>query len=171
MTFQHHPFWDTKVPETLAEINDEHSTVRWVVLAGNEYDQLFEYLMDALHLYPKGRRRLRFAVCDPSNPVNHPFLEKHMVSITPSILLIHKGNCDTMISGAIDQARLNQVIDELCTERAEDRLADALAEIETVNVDEIVTMEYVQVGVDEEGRPLFRQQKKTTHRAGETPSL
>lgn len=172
MTSQHHQFWDTTYPETMAEINDQHGIDRWAILVGNIGQPLFEYLRDALHSYPKGRRRLKFAHCDPSDDRNRRFLERHMVSSTPAILLIRKGQQESFITGAIPQDRLNDAINDICSERAQDRLADALAELAEAS-DEVKPIDdgepFIKIGVSPEGFPIYA--KKSDLDAGETPSV
>lgn len=168
MTGQHHQFWDMTVAETRSEIEDEHAVTRWAILVGNHHQPLFEYLRDALHSYPKGRRHLKFAWCDSEAQANRDFLERHMVSSTPAILLIRKGQQEAMISGAVPQHRLNDAIDDICREKAQDRLADALAELaDGAGIDD--GEPFVKIGVSPEGFPIYA--KKSDVDAGEAPPV
>ncbi|AXH49797.1 thioredoxin domain [Gordonia phage Pleakley] len=133
----HQTFSDLRNEDVLEHVTDRHGNDRWVILVGQREEVLFEYLLDSLNNYPKGRRRLHFGTADTwfgddgsLYPDLRLFLEEHMVSSTPAILLIRKGNQEAMITGAIPFDRLKSAIDDLCTNRPQDRIDDMIAEME-----------------------------------------
>ena len=169
-----HQFLDLRLPEVLAKVTDRSAPYRWAILVGQREEPLYEYLRDELAEYPGRNRWLSFGVADTwfgddgnSHPELRQFLEEHMVSSTPSILLVRKGQQEALISGAVPRERLHKAIDEMCSETAKDRLDAALAEMAD-NADlSIAAARYVQVGVDANGEPLYKQVTD----AGEAPSV
>ncbi|AET09800.1 hypothetical protein [Gordonia phage GTE5] len=129
-------FLDLRDPKVIEEIESRTGRTRWVLLIGDRTEHLFDYMLSAIEAYPKGRRHLGFAGAPLPNPDNtftpelRMFLEKHMVSSTPMIMLVRRGESTTTISGAIPFDRLHAAIDELMTDTPQDRLLDAYAEAE-----------------------------------------
>ena len=156
-------------PDVISEIEDERGNGRWAVLIGHPGQPLFDYLRDGLLSHP-GSRRLKMVQIDHTEPKVGPFLEQHMISSTPSILLVRRGKQEAFISGAIPWSRLATAIDELCSERTQDRLADALAELVEDNEKTVDDGEpFVKIGVSPEGFPIYA--KKSDVDAGEAPSV
>ncbi|ATS93146.1 thioredoxin [Gordonia phage Patio] len=128
-------FDDLHNEDTLAEVQDRRSNDRWLMLVGQREEPLYEYFVEVISRLPH-YRRLRFAKGDTwfgDDGLAHAqfqfFLEKHMVSTTPAILLSRRGEVQTMIAGAIPFERLLSAVDELCADTPATRLADVIAEM------------------------------------------
>ena len=86
-------------------------------------------------------RRLNFVSVEWPTPNGEPglaeqFLQEHMVSSTPCLMLIRRGNLESLISGAIPVPRLRQELDDLMTEQMSDRVAAALAEADEATLED-----------------------------------
>lgn len=164
-------FLDTSTPKVMSEINNRSPFApRWAILVGNPSQPLYEYLRDALCRSGKWSQRLQFAVCDPTFDRNRQFLEEHMVSSTPSILLIRKGQQEAFITGAISLDRLTGALDDLFHDGPQERLAAALAELAEEKSSVVDDGEpFVKIGVSPEGFPIYA--KKSDLDAGEAPSV
>ncbi|UTN91427.1 hypothetical protein SEA_OUTIS_64 [Gordonia phage Outis] len=138
---------------------------RWAILVGRPHEPLYDYLLEVTDSACGGIpfEKLRLATALRLAPfsaqpmeVRH-FLEEAMVSHTPCLLLVRGGEVDTMITGAIETDRLRKTVEEFVTDTAKDRLDAALAELPSVDPESTSGElgEYVQVGVTNEGVPLF----------------
>ncbi|QAU07308.1 thioredoxin [Gordonia phage NosilaM] len=138
---------------------------RWVILVGRPDEPLYDYLLEVMDSACQDipHQKLRFATALRTAPFSaqppevRRFLEEAMLSHTPCLLLVRGGNVDTMITGAIETDRLRKTVEEFVTETAKDRLNEALAELPPVDRAEPSGElgEYVQIGVTDEGVPLF----------------
>lgn len=128
-------------PAVLERVCDRHTTDRWAVLVGQPGEVLYEYLLGHLTEYPKDRTRPKrlhiglaytdFGADGEEHAALRTFLEQHMISATPAVLLVRKGNQEALITGAISYDRLAEALDDLCTNRPQDRIEDLLAEMDS----------------------------------------
>ena len=161
-------FFEVAVPvdTVLNRLKDrEDALSRWAVLVGTPGEPLFEHMAQAmLDLVKRPRLTLVFAPTGQrflhEVPEAREWIEHHMVSATPAILLIRKAEQEAMIVGAVSQRVLDDAVEKLCSERPGDRLQERLEEL-TANGGTLAlpkATEYVQVGVTESGQPLYVRQ-------------
>lgn len=142
--------------------NREDQLSRWAVLVGAPHEELYEHMVDRLLALPNHPRLtlVRAFTIDAyldEQPEVRQWIEGHMVARTPAILLLRKGELEAMIAGAVSQRTLDDAVKQLCTERAGDRLQERIEEL-TADGGTLVlpkATEYVQVGVTEDGQPLY----------------
>ncbi|AKJ72395.1 thioredoxin domain [Gordonia phage GTE8] len=142
-------------PAVYERVTSESRSPRWLVLVGRPGDPTYDYLADAINELPI-YRNLRFASCDywTGHERVISFLERASLTSTPAILLVKSGNVDTTISGTIPFAKLKEAVDQLCHSNAQERMADAMAEIEVA-----VPPQFEQVGVTADGRVLWAEKR------------
>lgn len=153
----------TPIEEVLDKIQDrEDALSRWVVLVGSPSEPLFEHMAKSvLALMKRPRLTLVFASTGErflhEMPEVRQWIEGHMVSFTPSILLIRKGEQESAISGAVAQDVLEKEVSKLCSERPGDRLQEKLEQLAENGATLALPKapEFVQVGVTESGQPLY----------------
>ena len=156
----------TPIDDVLDRITDrEDALSRWVVLVGAPGEPLFEHMAQAvLDLVKRPRLTLVFAPTGErflhEVPEAREWIEHHMVSSTPSILLIRKGEQEAIISGAVPQEVLEKEVSKLCSERPGDRLQEKLEQLAENGATLALPKapEFVQVGVTESGQPLYVRQ-------------
>ena len=161
----------TPIEEVLDKIQDrEDALSRWVVLVGSPSEPLFEHMAKSvLAIMKRPRLTLVFAPsgqrCLHEMPEVRQWIEGHMVSFTPSILLIRKGEQESAISGAVAQDVLDDAVEKLCSERPGDRLQEKLEEL-TANGASLAlpkATEFVQIGVTPEGQPIYKRTSEDPH--------
>lgn len=153
----------TPVDDVLDRLKDrEDALSRWAVLVGTPGEPLFEHMAQAmLNLVKRPRLTLVFAPTGQrflhEVPEAREWIEHHMVSATPAILLIRKAEQEAMIVGAVSQEMLDGAVEKLCSERPGDRLQEKLEEL-TANGGTLAlpkAPEFVQVGVTATGQKLY----------------
>ncbi|AXH50343.1 thioredoxin [Gordonia phage Emianna] len=142
-------------PAIYERVTDESRSPRWLVLVGRPGDPMHDYLESAVNELPI-YRNLRFASCDSWTGYDQVirFLEDASLTSTPAILLVKAGHVETTITGTIPFDKLKEAVDQLCHSGAQDRMADAMAEIETA-----VPPQFEQVGVTADGRVLWAEKR------------
>ncbi|AYB69216.1 thioredoxin domain [Gordonia phage Foxboro] len=142
-------------PAVLERVTSNSRSPRWLILVGRPGDPMYDYLDSAINELPL-YRTLRFAKCD--SWAGHDglirFLEEASLTATPAILLVKAGHVETTITGTIPFDKLKEAVDQLCHSSAQDRMADAMAEIETA-----VPPQFEQVGVTADGRVLWAEKR------------
>ena len=155
----------TPIEEVLDKIQDrEDALSRWVVLVGSPSEPLFEHMAKSvLALMKRPRLTLVFAPTGErylhEMPEVRQWIEGHMVSFTPSILLIRKGEQESAISGAVAQDVLDDAVKQLCAERAGDRMQERIEQLQTEKtlamLREASGTGYVKIGVTADGQDLY----------------